>query len=38
MDDFVLAEPAAIPEPATTALFGLGLGALGLWRKLNKSR
>lgn len=38
MDDFVFAEPAAVPEPATTALVGLGLGAAGLFRRWRKAR
>ena len=32
MDDFIFAEPVAVPAPATLALFGLGLAALSVRR------
>ena len=35
-DDLVLNAPAAIPEPTTLALFGLGAGALALRRRRRK--
>lgn len=37
MDDFVFGEPAPIPEPASTALLGSGLVALGVWMRLRRS-
>jgi hypothetical protein len=35
MDDFLYSEPQAVPEPATFALFGIGLTTIGvlMWRR-----
>jgi hypothetical protein len=33
MDDFLYAEPTAVPEPASFLLFGTGLAAVAAWRR-----